>query len=76
MLEFPAIIKLGGRNEAHRKLTDVGFVNTVNAMSMWRVRGSIPGDATRLLMQVGEAEGLQFRSDDFELQEQPELGAA
>ncbi len=76
MLDFPIISKLGGTSEAHRKIAERGFEGSVNAMGMWRVRGRIPGEPTRLLMQAAEADGIQSLSSDFELAELPDPVAA
>ena len=69
MREFPIIEKLGGRNSAFAKLKAAGYRRSADAMRMWWApgRGIIPGDATVLLMEIADAEGVGYGAEDFKL---------
>lgn len=63
---FPIIQKLGGIESARGKLKAKGLtLKTARAIDMWFRRGRIPGDATRLLMEIAEGEKLEYTSADF-----------
>lgn len=70
---FPIIERLGGREAALTKLKAAGHkIETVHAIRMWIARGSIPGDAQRLLMAECDRDGLTYTAADFELAEAPD----
>ena len=64
---FPIIEKLGGRDVCFDKLQARGYLKSVHAMRMWGSgrQGQIPGDAAVLLMEIAEAERVEFVADDF-----------
>lgn len=65
--EFPIITNLGGREAVQGKFVAHGVDVTLDAMRMWTVRKSIPGDAMRLLMAIAEEEEAEYSAADFEL---------
>lgn len=69
--EFPIIRRLGGRDASAEKLRQLGHEISRDGLRMWAARGSIPGDATRLLMRIADQERIAYGSADFELEEEP-----
>jgi hypothetical protein len=65
--DFPIIGKLGGRETVTGKLRKRGHKIGRDALRMWTARGSIPGDATRLLMQIADDERVPYSAADFDL---------
>lgn len=68
--DFPIIGKLGGRDAVVRQLKKRGHEIGWDAVRMWAQRGTIPGDAARVLMRIAEEERIRFAAADFELQEE------
>jgi len=65
-MEFPIVSKLGGRERVFNRLVAAGLrIRTVHAMRMWVRRGSIPGDAQNLMMQIAETDGVEYKASDF-----------
>jgi hypothetical protein len=62
---FPIIRKLGSAQTVLRKMGQRGHTISRDCMRMWGARGTIPGDATRTLMQIAEEERLEFSAADF-----------
>lgn len=68
MQYFPIIEKLGGREAVFERLKEAGHaIQTSDAIRMWPVRGQIPGDATRRLMEFAETDKIEYRAEDFAL---------
>lgn len=72
MQYFPIIEKLGGRGAVFERLKKAGHaIGTADAIRMWPVRGQIPGDATRRLMEFAEADKIDYQAEDFALSSEP-----
>lgn len=66
MVSFPVIEKLGGRDEVFELLKQAGYpIRTVDAVRMWGARGTIPGDAARLLMEACDQRRIAYQAPDF-----------
>ena len=72
MADFKIVERLGGRQAVFDRLKAAGHdLKSTNALRMWLVRGSIPGDAQVLLMRFAAADGLAFGANDFTLLDDP-----
>lgn len=68
MRTFPILEKLGGLDATFDRLRERGFpIKTRDALRMWRSpgRGTIPGDAAVVLMQICDDDGIAYSSADF-----------
>lgn len=70
MRTFPIIEKLGGIDAAFDRLRARGLpIDTKDALRMWRSphRGTIPGNAVVVLMQICDDEGIAYSARDFRI---------